>query len=1093
MSALLHIHSEFSARDSLLRVHEIPKLAKSLGWNACAITDHGAVEGVLPFKDACDEHGVKMIAGAEVYISTPDSEKYHHLTLLAKNAKGWSAIGAVLSAATEYSVGNKRRLTACPIHVALDVLHDVVVLSGCFSSPFWRITREADISAGRPDLERWIDKFKDDFFFEVQPLDDWSEQIRLNRLVLETAKNYKRPVVVTPDCHFGTAEDGLMHDALLALAHRAVLGSGDDTWKFSTKLNYLMTPEVVVERLSRAGFTHDEAVQAVLMTDRVAERIEDWSFDDLSPSAIPILDGDFAEMTRAAFNKRAFAGEPEYMDRLEEELRVFTTAGLGNYFLLVCECLKLFREQGAMIGPRGSVGGSLIAYVLGIGNLDPVVHNMPYWRFWYPGRAMPGAIGPDGKPVLGPDGKPIKGSPPDIDIDLGTVDHKKVGPLLRERFGADKVAQISTIGTFGTRSAVRAAAKTFGVVIPDRGEWEEDKALRAGATEDEKREALYTIPLFHELPLAARTFAERLVGRVEKFGAHPGGFVIAAESLAYGRSCIVRRGKGTAMCWDMEAAEKLGFLKIDFLGNASIDALQVLSKIEEVEDLEAIPLDDPAVLRDFREGRTAGIPQFSTSGMRTFTEMVGPKNFQELVWINAAFRKGAIVAAGSPREMATAYRERPDSVIVYQEELMRFCRELAGLSWEDTDKIRKIVAKSKGTEELLKWQDKFVNGCERIGVLNREEANVLWSNLKSAGEYLFGISHASSYSANAFRIAWLKRHDPPKAFAALLNLAAKPEDREPLLDEAHHYKVKVVPPNPNKSGFIWTVEGSNVLAPLQYAEGADMRVAKAIALRRSVREVKKGKKTVTVGGLFKDLADFTARMGKPGKMAYRGKDGKTKYKSTGIGRPDWFDHRLWNPAPRRTEKPSRPDATDAQAFREVVKECKQCSLRATCKAPVPPEFGKTNVLVLGQSPGKYEDSRGKPFVGRSGELLFNTLEAHGIERQNVSIFNVISCLPVRDEKPPDTCAWADKWIDHFKPPLVLAVGKPAWQRVSGMGEHAPGIMKMNGTLVHASGWSHPFGIVPCVHPAAVLRDMRLIHELDRAVGKFARLFEASLV
>src|SRR3990167_3398981 len=141
---------------------------------------------------------------------------------------------------------------------------------------------------------------------------------------------------------------------------------------------------------------------------------------------------------------------------------------------------------------------------------------------------------------------------------------------------------------------------------------------------------------------------------------------------------------------------------------------------------------------------------------------------------------------------------------------MRFCRELAGLSWEETDKIRKVVAKSKGPEEFLEWQNKFVNGCERVGVLNHDEANTLFLNLKSASEYLFNTAHASAYAANAFRIAWLKRHDPPKAFAALLNLAAKPEDREPLLDEAHHYKVKVVPPDPNKSGFIWTVEGRNV-------------------------------------------------------------------------------------------------------------------------------------------------------------------------------------------------------------------------------------------------------------------------------------------
>lgn len=1084
-AVVLHSHSEFSARDSLLRVHELPKLAKSLGWSAVALTDHGAVEGVLPFMDACKTEGIRGIAGVEAYISTADYDKYHHLTVLAKNARGWSSMMAMLSAAAEFSKGSKKKTSACPINTALDVLKDVVILSGCFSSPFWRPVEGAD-----QDLSKWVENFGEDFFFEAQPLSDWSSQIELNQLVLLAAKHYGRPVVVTPDCHYGTAGDVKLHEALLALANKAVLGSEKDTWKFSTQLNYLMTPEGIASHLSRAGFTEEEAAQAVLMTDRVAERISDWSFDEIPKSSIPTVDGDFVSLTKAEFAKRDFAADPVYVERIDEELKVFTEAGLGSYFLLVHECLRIFKEQGAMFGPRGSIAGTLVGYVLGLANLDPVEHDLPYWRFWFPGRSMEGKTG----------------SPPDADIDLPIAFHGRVLPLLRKRFGNDNVAQISTIGTFGARSAARASARTFGVQIFERPEWEEDKVVKPSATEDEKIAALLEIPLYRELPAEAQTFAKRLVGRVEKFGAHPGGFVISTEPLTYGRSCMMRRGKETAMCWDMEAAEKLGFLKIDFLGNASIDALQALSKALHVENIESIPLDSPAVLNDFREGRTAGVPQFSTPGMRTFTEMIQPKSFEDLIWINAAYRPGGL-AQGGAKELAAAYRLRPESVVIYQEDLMRFCVYLAGFSWADADKVRKIVAKSKGAAELEKWRTKFVNGCAEVGAVDAVTADVLFGQMKQFGEYVFNRAHAAAYSANAMRVAWLKRHNPAAAFTALLNLG-KETHEETLLDEAdaQEFGLVVSSPDPNKSTFEWTheqvgIDGTDlviarILAPLQHAEGGDKRIAKAIMMRRSEKTIVKGKnkETVVIGGLFKDEADFTARMGDPVKAAYRAKDGTTKYKSSGIMRPSWFDHKLWNPSPRKTAMPLKPGKMEGEAFRENVKQCKQCNLRTTCRAPVPPEFGRTNVLILGEAPGYNEDSRGRPFVGKSGDLLMTTLAANGIARRDVTIFNAVNCLPPDKQTEPDIpggCPWALEFIEHFKPPLVLAVGRKAWQLASGLGQRAPGITKVNGTLAWSTG-EHRYGIVPCTHPASILYQTSLLPELERAIKKFAKLFKASM-
>lgn len=1052
--SILHSHSDFSARDSLLRATELPKLAKSLGWEAVALTDHGSVEGTLVFMDACKEAGIRGLPGCEIYVSVPGGEKHHHLTVIPKSAKGWSSLMRCLSAGTLAWKGGRKRTTPTPVGQALELLDDVVVLSGCFSSPFWR-------PGGDPDLGKWVEKFGEDFFFEVQPLSDWEDQITLNHVVAEAARHYGRLIVATPDCHYANAGETKLHEALLAFANRAVLGSARDDWKFSTHLNYPMTPEAMARHLSRAGFTEEEAVEAVATTAGVAARVGDWSFEDLAAPRIPEVEGDFVALARAGFAKRGLSGY-EYESRLEEELRLFMKGGLAGYFLLVHECVRLIKEQGALIGPRGSVGGSLIAYCLGITSLDPVEWDIPYWRFWHADRP--------------------KTSMPDIDLDLALSAKKGIPELLTKRFGTGRVAQISTVATFGIKAAARAAAKTYGLPEPVYGEYEEqqtkDKQPPLEELIAEMREGI----AFQALSPDAQAFALALVGKVEKYGAHPGGFVIAREPLTEGRGCVVRRGKTSALCWDMEDAERLGYLKIDFLGNSAIDALEVLSKTLGIKDVETIPLEDPAVFEDFKAGRTAGIPQFSTPGMRTFAEMVRPETFEDVVWMNAAYRPGGL-GQGGPRELAAAYRENPESVIVYQEDVMRFCVGLAGFSWADADAVRKIVAKSKGARELAKWRERFVEGCRKAGVIDTEAADVLFDQIVQFGRYAFPRGHAASYSAVALRIAWAKRRNPVLAYAALLNIDGG-DGADDLLDEAREIGVEILPPDPNESTTKWEVVEPPeyglpvIFSPLQAAEGADGRIVNAILARRK-------------DGPFKDRADFTRRMGRGVKVAYVGKkDGKTKFRSDGIQRPPWFDERLWNPSPRRTEIPTRPAREEAEAFREVVRECDRCPLRATCKAPVPPEFGRTNVLVLGEAPGFREDMRSRPFVGKSGELLMGLLETAGVSRSDLLIHNRVSCKFPSEDKPEIDCPWAGKLIVHFKPPLVLAVGSPAWKYVSGLGKKAPGITSVNGKLLWSTVGGYRMAVVPSIHPAAILRDERLLPELERAVRKFASVFKA---
>jgi len=529
--------------------------------------------------------------------------------------------------------------------------------------------------------------------------------------------------------------------------------------------------------------------------------------------------------------------------------------------------------------------------------------------------------------------------------------------------------------------------------------------------------------------------------------------VITSNLLTEGRSCIVSRGKDKALCWDMELAEELGFIKFDFLGIDSLSAIKVVGDLAKI-DWNKVPLDDPEVYKDVSEGRTAGVPQFLTPGMRTFVEKLRPTKFEDLVWANAAYRPGGL-GQMTPGEMVEAYRRNDGSIIVYQEEVMQICVDLAGFSWTEADSVRKVIAKSKGIEEMKKFEDRFVEGCVKTSDWPKEDAIAFWQMLYSFGKYSFNKSHACSYSWSAYRIAWAKRHHPVETFVALLNADPSDADLEVLLDEAPEFGVDVLPPHPNTSGLEWKADGGNICKPMTQLPGVDLRISKAIIKRRTEK------------GEFKDSADFRAKM-KGIKIS------ETLPASVFSGRSVGDSFLL---PVRKSPKNLVPEG-----FVEELRGCTACDLRASCKQPVPPRFGKTNILIVGEAPGWTENNRGTPFVGKSGQLLMDVLLENGITRDDVTITNATACFPNNVQNYDEMfCPWPEITIEYLKPPLILAVGKRAWRKLSGAKES---ITKANGTVKEVNQSK----IVACIHPAAVLRDLNLLPEIGRAVKKFAKLY-----
>jgi len=1016
MTALLHAHTEYSHRDSLIRVGELPKLALDAGYSACAITDHGSISGAVDFHRACKTAGIKPIIGCEVYVRVSDADKdpkskKYHLTVLTKSAKGFGTLCRLMGDAAFVEDGK----SVLPLESLLEGAgQDIVILSGCYSSPFWRGGSDA-----YADFMKFLKAYDEDFFLEVMPLSDWDKQVMLNRMIVELAQTVNRPLVVTGDAHFACAEDSKHHDALLAVANRKSI-LDPSRWQFSTKLNWVMNRADTLMHLSNAGLELSKAAEALDNTALVEERCEAWEFPT---DRLPIAsvsehpDDELVELVGKALVGRA----EDYYKRAEYELETLITAGLSEYLLLVRKCVSEFRKRGAFIGPRGSVGGCLVAHLLGISNVDPLKHDLIFERWYSPGR----------------------GNMPDVDLDLPHEFRARAPEILAEVFGAKNVAQVGTVQTYQVRAAVRDAAKAYAVDM--------DETIGYDAADEDawtKSEAGFS---GHSLAVALKdrspeafSFAEKLFGRVRHAGAHPGGFVICRDPInQIGRGFV----KDGVLCWPLDVAESLGFLKIDFLANGTLD---ILAQFDGKVNFEEIPLDAADVFLDFEQGRTAGIPQFNSFGMKAFVRMLKPRSFYDLIFANAAFRPGGL-GQMSPAKLVETYRQDPDALIIFQEQLMSICVNAAGFSWQEADAVRKTMAKSEGVAAMRSWENKFVQGCVKTGSFSVEEAGQIWTQLSGWGRYGFCKSHATAYTQNAYRCGWLKRKFPFEFYAAALNAAGEKTKSDDsvaiLLDEIEDLGLPVLPVDLNLSGNAWQGEETGLRRPFSDVAGMTKPLIAAIMAERGLKAI------ISLQDLSVRLKKRKLPAALAGALESKGNERQiTLYRSPAL-----------------------------DALVDETRTCILCDRRKTCKAPVPVDPGIYNALVVGQDPGAVEDRRGKPFQGESGKLLIGLLDAYGIDRKQIGFSNVIKCRSTDPNAEKPYCPWLDKELEILAPPLVLAVGRSAWEALGGKGS----ILKANATV-----YKSPTGrqVVACIHPAAVLRDNALYPEFERAVKKFSKLF-----
>ncbi len=858
----LHLHSQFSLLDGANRLEDALAAAAAAGQPAMALTDHGNMFGAIEFYKQAKKAGVKPIVGIEAYMAHgsrldrhPDRRSSNHLVLLAKNETGYRNLLKLTTSSFLEGYYYKPRIDR---ELLARHAEGLICLSACLNGEIneqilGRKEREAEAIA-----RTYKELFGDDFFLELQD-HGMAEQRLANDVLRRLATKLALPLVVTNDAHYLKRDDAFAHDVLLCIGTQKTFAD-PDRLKYASQEFYLKTAAEM-----DALFPDDGA--AIENTLAIAERCAlDIPMGEFHLPQFPVpagstLDDYLREVAReglaerlAELRRRQARGvklttpaDEVYRERLERELEVIVRMGFPGYFLVVWDFCRHARDSGIPVGPgRGSAAGSLVSYALRITDVDPLQYDLLFERFLNPDRI----------------------SMPDIDIDFCMRRRGEVISYVSDKYGRDKVAQIITFGTLAARAVLRDVGRVMGLpytkvdriakMVPEM-----TKSLAEAAREvDSLAAEIRSDPEVRQVV----EVGVRLEGLTRHAGMHAAGVVIAPRPIEeLVPLCKTSRDEVITQ-WDKDVIEELGLLKMDFLGLRTLtvidDTLQLL-RLQGVEiDLAEIPLDDPETFRLFCEGRTNGIFQFESSGMKDMLRRASPSRFMDLSAFNALYRPGAL-SVGMVEEFIKRKRgerkvqyvlpetrpilEETYGVIAYQEQVMRIAVEVAGFTMAEADVLRKAMGKKK-LEVMLEQKQKFVEGAKKRGKDVRK-AEALWDYIEPFAGYGFNKSHSVAYALLAFQTAYLKAHFPVAFMAAMLTSEMASKDNvAKYMQECRGMGIAVLPPAVNESNWTFTVVGDTIRFGLGAVKGIGEGAVEAILAAR-----------IRVGR-FRGLAHFAAEV-----------------------------------------------------------------------------------------------------------------------------------------------------------------------------------------------------------------------------------------
>lgn len=808
--AHLHLHTDASVRDGLGTVRRMVTRAKKMGFRYIAMTDHGTLANAVTFSIEAQAAGIKPLLGMEGYIHFDGV--IGHITLLADGMAGWNSLLTLNNLAHQ----SEYRQPAFSIDELVGHSDSLVCLTGCIASPFHQLSYDEAYRLGL----RLKSEFGHRLFAEAMFVNDGESFKRSFRL----AERLGLKTVITNDVHFPDAEDASIHPILTQMKSGFSYDSGD---------LYLKSFNELTEAAMRHGFTKEKAEEMLFRTNAIAKKLEPISLRREPHLPHIKFRRSLREIVLGSERAKLLgkSGGPEYEKRFEYEMRVIAEMGYEDYFLILNDILWKARKAKVKVGPgRGSGAGSLVLYILGITDVDPIVHNLQFERFLNPHR---------------------KGMP-DVDVDLESERRGVVLDYAHEEYGA---VPIATYSRYSHKSLTRDLGKMFRVdkdVI--------DKAADGGASSDEFAAICEAEPKF----LAAY---ESFMGQIRHKGKHAGGVIITSTPVP-----VERIGDEFGAAWTEGKNSELsyaGIVKFDLLG---LSVLSALRKCEEYTGTEPpYPADYAPEFGLFRDGDLSGIFQFSGSeGIRDLTVELAPEKFDDLVAINALYRPGAIDSGTTARypKWKRAPRDVPAYIadvleptygaIVYQEQVMEVYRRTVGGTLADADIARRMIAKPKHDDP--RWREKFATIRDNFitaaisadvgdGLLSKSEARDLWSELETHSRYSFNKAHATAYAMIAWQCAWWKFNHPAVFYAAMLT--TDPAQEQTYIIDAIQSGLTIVPPHVNVSGIEWRALGKEIYMPLTAVKFLGESGAEILVAEREA-----------IGGEFPDIETFMAKVPK---------------------------------------------------------------------------------------------------------------------------------------------------------------------------------------------------------------------------------------
>ena len=803
--AHLHLHSEYSLLDGACRISQIPAVAHAAGHTAVAITDHGSLYGAVRFYKACVAQGIRPIIGCEVYVARrsrfdkegkQDTSGYH-LILLAKNETGYRNLIKMVSLGYTEGFYSRPRVDK----ELLRAHHEgLIALSACVAGEIPSLVLEGDMAGAEALAIEMRDVFgADSFYLEVQN-HGIPEEKTVREALKEISKRTGIPLVATNDVHYLRKADSDMQAALMCIQTGTVLSDGRPFGFEQDEFYYKTTDEML--RL------FPDMPEAVYNAGRIADSCRfDFTFGSFSLPVYPLREttpeAELRRLCEEGFlsakreNRLALDtfSEVEYRERIDYELSVIHSMGFDEYFLIVRDFVTYAKEKGIPVGPgRGSGAGSLVAYFVGITDVDSLKYHLLFERFLNPERI----------------------SMPDFDIDFCYNRRDEVIAYVKEKYGTNRVAQIITFGTLAARAAVRDVGRVLGMAYKDVDEVAKLIPRELGVTIAdalkgkelrEKYESSEEIRRLLDISMS-------IEGMPRHASTHAAGVVIT-ERAVYDYVPLATNGEAIVTQYDMDAVAELGLVKFDFLGLRYLtilsDAEREIKEKDPAFSLSALPLDDADTYRMIGEGDTLGVFQLESGGMRQMLMQLLPSSLEEITAAIALYRPGPMeaiptfIARKFGKEAVTYELPALESIlsvtygcIVYQEQVMQIFRALAGYSLAKADLVRRAMSKKKA-DVLEAERQSFLAGCTERGV-SRATAEHIFDEMAGFASYAFNKSHATAYSVTTYRTAYLKRHYPAEYLCALLTsvLGNAPKIAE-YIGEAHGRGIRVLPPDINES------------------------------------------------------------------------------------------------------------------------------------------------------------------------------------------------------------------------------------------------------------------------------------------------------